>query len=157
LRGHAAELWAYLRHWGATKFDLKILALKRGALAFVIVLVGFFAAAVALATAVVLFLMGVVGGLTVALGGRAWLAQLVVAIGFLAFVFSVLLIARSRVLSRSRRATMDRYERKEHEQQLRFKRDMGDAAGQFFRDRVPAGARGAGEPGAASDGRRAEE
>jgi len=153
LKNHAAEFWAYLRHLAAAKWHGKVHSLRRLALAAALGAVVIGAGAVALATAVVLAIVGLSNGLTLLLGGRAWLAQLIVGLGVLALIALGLLIVRSAVLAKWRRATAAKFEARGHEQRIRFQRDVSDAAGAYLRERIPLGAGGAGGAGPEANGR----
>jgi len=115
VRGHAAETVAQaLRYLGAT-WDGALARVRNAAL---LAAAGFVALIVmigVLITSVVLLITGLAGGLRVALGGRAWLAELLVGLGFLALCAGGTVLALGRV----RRGFLRKAERKYEEREQR--------------------------------------
>ena len=104
LKSHAAEMWGYARHLIAAKWNARVHSIKRAALAAVLGSVVVAAGAVALATAVVFVFMGLANGLSVLLGGRDWLAQLIVGagvLGLMALGMGVVLLILLRPLKKA--------------------------------------------------------
>jgi hypothetical protein len=152
LKRHAAELWAYVRHLIAAKWNARVHSIKRIALAAVLTIVFLAAAGVALASAVVLALIGLTNGLTILVGGREWLAQISVGFGVLATIVGVLLIFRRAMLTRWKQITAAKFEGRAHEQRIRFQRDVVDAAGAYLRERIPPGTTSSGRVGPETNG-----
>jgi hypothetical protein len=154
LRRHAAEFWSFLQHSWAAKLHGRLHAGKRVAITVAMGLCFLGAITVAMATAIVLALIGFTNGMTALLGGRAWLAQMIVGVGVLAMMAAALLILRGAILAKSRRSSVAQYEARAHEHRIRFQRDAAEAAEARLREGVSFAAGGTGGSGASSNGRR---
>lgn len=152
LKSHAAEMWAYVGHLVAAKFNARVHSIKRAALATALGMVVVGVSAVALATAVVLALVGFTNGLGILLGGRVWLAQIIVGVGMLGLMALTLLIIRNAMLKKWKLITAAKFEGRAHAQRIRFQRDVVDAAGAYLRERVSFGATGPRQPGPEANG-----
>jgi len=145
-------MWAYVRHLVAAKWNARVHSMKRAALAAALGMIVVGASGVALVTAVVLALAGLANGLSILLGGRDWLAQLIVGIGVLGLMALVLLLIRNAVLKKWKRITAAKFEGRAHEQRIRFQRDVVDAAGAYLRERLSSRATGPSQPGPEANG-----
>jgi len=123
-----SELRAYAWQRCAAQLDRVSLEVRRAAILAVIGVVALLAAAAAVITAVVLLLNGVAGGIAELLGGRLWLAQLMVSGATLATMGLVFAVAYAGWARASRRKAKEKYERRTQEQRRRFGHSSADRA-----------------------------
>jgi hypothetical protein len=115
VREHASELSAQaLRYLGAT-WDGALARVRAAALLGVAGFVAFVAFCGVLVTSVVLLITGLARGLSLALGGRTWLGDLLVGLGLLALSAGGLAVALARV----RKGFLRKAERKHEERRQR--------------------------------------
>lgn len=120
LRLQLNELQAYFRQQWAARTDRMLLGVRRLAVLAVVGIVVLLAAAAWVVTAVVLLLHGAAGGLTLALGGRSWLASLIVGASAMALVAIGVAAIYGSWVAASRKRTRQKYEHRQREQQRQF-------------------------------------
>ncbi len=123
-----SELKAYAWQRCAVQLDRVSLEVRRAVLLAAVGSLALLAAAAAVITAVVLLLSGASGGLAELLGGRLWLANLIVSgatLGSIGVVFAVSYAVWARA---SRRKAKEKYERRTREQRQRFGQGAADRA-----------------------------
>lgn len=125
-----AEIGEYASYFISAKSDALKLSLRTAILYAALGVVGLIVALSAIATAVVLFLVGAADAIGAALRGRAWAGDLVIG-GFiiLAIVIAIPLVLK-KVTNSSRTKTVEKYESRKHTQDARFGHDVADRARQ---------------------------
>ena len=123
-----SELKAYAWQRWAARLDRVSLEVRRAVVLAALGAVALLAAAAGVVTAVVLLLSGAAGGVAQLVGGRLWLANLMVSaatLGLVAVVFAVVYAGWARA---SRRKAKEKYERRSQEQRRRFGHSAADRA-----------------------------
>ncbi|HEV3345218.1 MAG TPA: hypothetical protein VG125_32875 [Pirellulales bacterium] len=128
LRLQLDELQAYVRQQWAARTDRALLGLRRLALLAFLGIAALVAVAAWIVTAVVLFLKGASDGLGLLLGGRFWLASLIVGATALVLVAAAAMATYAVWAAASKQRTRIKYEHRQHEQRRRFGRTAHDRA-----------------------------
>lgn len=122
------ELKTYASQRWAARIDRVSLELRRAMVLAVIGAVVLLAAATGVVTAVVLLLSGAAGGVAELVGGRLWLANLIVSATTLGLVALLFVVAYAGWARASRRKAKEKYERRSQEQRRRFGHSAADRA-----------------------------
>lgn len=122
------ELKTYASQRWAARIDRVSLEVRRAIMLAIIGAVVLLAAATGVVTAVVLLLSGAAGGIAELLGGRLWLANLIVSATTLGLVALIFVVAYAGWARASRRKAKEKYERRSQEQRRRFGHSAADRA-----------------------------
>jgi membrane protein implicated in regulation of membrane protease activity len=122
------ELRAYATHFVSAKVDAVMLSARQLLVWAVLGIVGLMALAGLVVTSVVLFLSGAAGGLGRLFGGRLWLGQLVVGVGFLVLLTLSILIGVRTWQRRSRQQKVQQYDERQLQQRAAFGHSVADRA-----------------------------
>lgn len=122
------EVRAYFWQYVAARADAAKATARLMVLYAFLSVFGIIVALTATVTATVLLVVGAAGGLAAALGGRVWLANLLVGILFIAGVSVGMSVAYPMITGRLRRATVRKYEAMRRKQQAEFGHHAEDKA-----------------------------
>ena len=128
VKTRVAELTEYAGYFLSAKVDGIKLAIRNAGVYAALGAVGLFAGGALVATAVVLLLRGIAGGLGTLFGGRLWLGELVTAVVFLALIGGGAVFALRRMTAASRERTVKKYESRKQQQRARYGTDVGQRA-----------------------------
>jgi len=123
------ELKEYVSYLIAAKVDSLKLTLVNAGIYAALGIVGLFAGAALVVTAVVLACTGIAGALAALFGHRPWLGNLVTGVLLLAAVGTVAMIGLKRLTGQSRERTLKKYAARQQQQRAKFGEDVEQAAG----------------------------
>ncbi|MCC6424046.1 MAG: phage holin family protein [Phycisphaerales bacterium] len=129
LGGLIGEFKEYASYFVSARWDGVKLSIRQVVLYTILGLLGLCVIAAFLATAVVLLLDGVAGGLGVLFGGRLWLGNLVVGVVILGLLAGGTILGMKRFKAKSRQKTVEKYESRKHQQRTRFGCDLHQRTG----------------------------
>ena len=128
------ELKAYATHFVSAKVDALKLTGRNIAIYAALGLVGMFAGAAVVITAVVLALRGLAEAVAALLGGRQWAGNLIVGFALLLILGLGAWMGMNRVFGISRRKLKEKYESKRRQHQAEFGHDVHERARERERD-----------------------
>jgi hypothetical protein len=122
------ELQEYVSYFISAKTDALKLTLVNAGLYAALGIVGLFAGATLVITAVVLACIGVAGALAALFGNRPWLGNLVTGVLLLGIVAAVILIGLKKLTGASKERTLKKYAARQQQQRAKFGADVEQAA-----------------------------
>jgi hypothetical protein len=128
LMAHLAQLRRHAELYVEATADSLRLTVRQTALRAVLAVLGLVVGAALLVTASVLTLNGVAGGIAAALGGRIWAGQLITGLVLLIGVALACWLGIRRITATSRRKTIEKYERRHHDESGRFRHEAAEHA-----------------------------
>jgi len=123
-----AELREYVSFYLAAKSDAFKLSVRNAVFYAVLGVVGLLAGAAAIVTAVVLLIVGIADGIGSAFGRFGWLGDIIIGVAILGLIALGAKVALSKVFGASRKAMVEKYESRKHNQRQRFGRDIDSQA-----------------------------
>jgi hypothetical protein len=131
----------YAGHFASAKLDGIRVRVRNIAIAAFAGLVGLIVAIAVVITFCVYLLSGMAGGLSIAVGNRPWLGNLLTGASGLGLIALGICIVALRVRASQRRARVRKYEKRKARQRVRYARDAHngrEAAREHTRDDIPA-------------------
>ena len=136
---HFAEVKAYAGHYVSAKLDGVRSSLKSVVLYAALGVLGAIAGTAVLATASVLLVRGIAGGLTVLFRGHAWVAEMVTGIVLLMGILGTTYFMISKILGKSRAAAVAKYEAMNRDQKSQLGHNVHERANEAeLRDQAAA-------------------
>jgi hypothetical protein len=132
------ELKEYASHFLAAKIDGVKLSARKAAIYGALGVIALLAASTMLVTAVVLLLYGLAQAIAALLGGRMWAGNLIVGILVLSVTGVGAWLFVRRIFNASRKATVDRYERRLQRQRVQLGSDAAQRSAEQ-RQQQPSG------------------
>jgi hypothetical protein len=116
LAAHLGELREHANHYAQATADRFKLTLRQAAIRAVLGCLALLVGATLLITAAVMLLSGIAGGIGTLLAGHMWAGELITGLTLLLGVAAAAWWGMRRLTDSSRRKTIEKYERRHHEQ-----------------------------------------
>src|SRR5687767_9373499 len=122
------ELQEYVSYFISAKTDSIKLTVVNGVIYAALGVVGLFAGATLVVTAVVLACIGVAGALAALFGNRPWLGNLITGVLLLGILGAAVVIGLKKLTGASKERTLKKYAARQQQQRAKFGADVEQAA-----------------------------